>query len=129
MVRNRPLSPHLQIYRLPLNALLSIAHRITGLVLSLGTLVVIYVLYMAATGPGSFEPVHRALTSWPGQGALWLFVYALYFHMCTGVRHLVWDSGVGFAPSQVRRTGWAVLGVSLLLTASTIILTPAVYGS
>ena len=114
-----PLSPHLQIYRLPLTALLSISHRITGLLLALGALLLIYVLAAAAAGPESYQTAQAFVVSWFGQLLLFLFTFALYFHLCNGIRHLVWDVGYGFDKETVDVTSYVVLGVTIVLTLTT----------
>ena len=113
--RVRPLSPHLQIYRLPLSAALSIAHRITGAALALGMSFLVYVLWAAALGPAAYADARAALGSWPGQALLFAFTYALFFHLCNGIRHLFWDAGLGFDPQVARRSAWWVLGASVVL--------------
>lgn len=116
--RARPLSPHLQIYRLPLSAALSIAHRITGAALALGVLFLVYLLWAAALGPAAYADARLMIASWPGQALLFAFTYALFFHLCSGIRHLFWDAGLGFEPAVARRSGWVVLGVSLALSVA-----------
>lgn len=115
----RPLSPHLQIYRLPLTALLSIAHRITGAFLVLGVALLAYVLIAAASGPQAYQSAHALVASWFGQLLLFLWTFALYFHFCNGIRHLVWDVGFGFELDVVGRTAWAVIIASGGLTVIT----------
>ena len=119
----RPLSPHLQVYRLPFTALLSITHRLTGLALSLGAVLLIGLLLAAAAGPESYAPVHALARSWAGQAVLLAFTFALYFHMANGVRHLFWDVGYGFELATADKTGIAVVVVALALTAMTWLLT------
>ncbi len=99
----RPLSPHLQIYRLPLTALLSITHRITGVVLSLGLICLIGIL-MAVAGQGqAYDSVHSFLNGRLGQGLLLLWLLALFVHFCHGIRHLIWDTTCGFDRSLLTR--------------------------
>ena len=88
-----PTSPHLQIYRLPLTALLSITHRITGVILSFGCLLLVWILAAAADSPAAYEAFVPHLSAWYGQLFLLGFVFALYLHFCNGVRHLIWDAG------------------------------------
>lgn len=113
----RPLSPHLQIYRLPFDALLSISHRLSGLVLSLGAVFLVYVLYAGARGPESFRTVHALLGAWPGRLFLFVVSYAFLFHLCTGVRHLLWDAGWGLDLRAAERSGWVAVAAAGLLTA------------
>jgi succinate dehydrogenase / fumarate reductase cytochrome b subunit len=114
-----PLSPHLQIYRLPLTALLSIIHRATGVVLSLGSLILVWVLAAAANGPGAFEPAYQHLASWYGQVFLFGMTFSLYLHFCNGIRHLFWDVGLGFELETVNKTAKLVFVLATALTIAT----------
>src|SRR5690348_15437891 len=86
----RPLSPHLQVYRLPLTAVMSITHRITGVGLSLGLIVVTVWLVAAAYGPEAYDAFAGFMVSWLGLLILLGFSLALFFHLCNGIRHLLW---------------------------------------
>ena len=114
-----PLSPHLQVYRLPITALLSISHRITGVFLALGVLLLFYVLVAATAGPQAYQGAHAFVASWFGQLVLFLFTLALYFHFCNGIRHLIWDVGYGFELETIDKSAYIVLGVSIVLTLIT----------
>ena len=114
--RPRPLSPHLQIYRLPFTAVLSISHRLSGLALSAGTLVLVYWLLAAAAGPEAYASAQALLGSWLGRIVLLVFSFSLFFHLCNGVRHLFWDAGLGFELKTADASGNAVLVVSAALT-------------
>ncbi len=116
---NRPLSPHLQIYRLPLAAMLSIAHRATGVFLSIGTLLLVYWLLAIAAGPEAYVSARETLGSWFGLFLLFLWSLALFFHLCNGIRHLFWDAGHGFELETVNLTGKAVLVAAVVLTLIT----------
>jgi succinate dehydrogenase / fumarate reductase cytochrome b subunit len=116
---SRPLSPHLQVYRLPLVAVLSITHRITGVALSAGTLLLAIWLGSAAYGPDAFDQVSDLLGSWLGLLILFGFTLAFYFHLCNGIRHLTWDVGRGFELPTVRRSNRLVILGTLLLTLLT----------
>lgn len=116
---NRPLSPHLQIYRLPMLAILSITHRMTGVALSVGTLLLVYWLYAAASGPESFDYAQGIFGSMLGQLVLFIFTLALFYHMCNGIRHLFWDMGYGFKLADADRSGRIVIGVTVVLTILT----------
>ena len=118
----RPLSPHLQVYRLPLTAVLSISHRFTGVFLSLGTLLLIIVLVAAASGLEAYNTIHAFVSSWLGQLLLFLWTYALFFHLSNGVRHLIWDIGYGFELNVAEKTAWSVVIVSTALTVITWII-------
>jgi succinate dehydrogenase / fumarate reductase cytochrome b subunit len=116
---NRPLSPHLQVYRLPLVAILSITHRITGVALSAGTILLALWLGSAAYGPEAYDQVSALLGSPIGLIILFGFSAAFYYHLCNGVRHLVWDVGQGFELPTVRRSNILVLLGAAVLTAGT----------
>ena len=114
--RERPLSPHLLIYRPQITSALSITHRFAGVALSFGALVLTYWLTSAAYGPEAFARAQSFLGSWFGRLVLFGLTFSLVFHLCNGVRHLAWDVGWGFEMSQLRTTGWLVVAGSLLLT-------------
>ncbi|MDH3713318.1 MAG: succinate dehydrogenase, cytochrome b556 subunit [Gammaproteobacteria bacterium] len=118
----RPLSPHLQVYRLPLTAVVSIIHRLTGLVIVLGAVLLIVVLFSVAAGPQSYATAQAALDSWIGRLLLIGLTLALYFHLCNGVRHLFWDIGYGFELETVDRTALATAVGALVLTSATWLL-------
>ncbi len=113
---NRPLSPHLQVYRPQITSVLSILHRITGVALGLGAVGLVVWLVAAASGAGAFATVQGLVQSWPGQVVVFGFTWALFYHLCNGIRHLFWDIGMGFSLPVARRSGWAVVGASFLLT-------------
>lgn len=116
----RPLSPHLQIYKLPLAALISITHRLTGLFLTAGTVLLVYWLAAIAGGPESYATAQAVLGSWFfGKPILFVWSFALYFHLCNGIRHLVWDAGYGFELNSVDASGNAVIVGSAVLTLGT----------
>lgn len=120
--RQRPLSPHLQIYRLPLNAILSISHRLTGIVLALGSALVVFMLMSAAAGAEAYQTAHAIASHWSGRIVLFLFTLALFYHLCAGIRHLVWDAGYGYSLEAARRGSIAVLAGAAALTILTWIL-------
>lgn len=122
-MKSRPLSPHLQVYRLPLTALLSISHRMTGVLLSLGLLAIAGFLAIAADGADTYGMAMGWLDSPPGRIALWLWIYALLFHACHGVRHLVWDTGRGLARQDQLRHNLVEMALSVLLTAAALVYT------
>jgi len=105
----RPLSPHLQIYRWYLTMALSIAHRATGIALAAGLALLSWWLLALAHGPEAFAVVQGVIDSWLGVLVLFLYTFALFFHLGNGVRHLVWDFGYGFDVDVARRSGIAVL--------------------
>ncbi len=113
---DRPLSPHLQVYKWGLHMALSILHRATGIALGVGTLLIAWWLIAIASGPDAFEQVHICLGSWIGKLVLFGFTWALMLHLCNGVRHLVWDTGHGFELSTVRMSNQLVVWGSVVLT-------------
>lgn len=115
----RPLSPHLQIYRLPLAAWLSITHRITGIGLAIGTVLLVYWLASAAFGPAAYAKASAFLDSPIGLFFLAGFSAALFYHLCNGIRHLFWDMGKNFEIKQTNVANWLVLLGTVVLTAGT----------
>lgn len=113
---NRPLSPHLQIYRLPFTALTSICHRISGTLLAAGSLVLVYWVVAVASGPQAYAGAQAVLGSLPVQLLMFLWTFALFYHLCNGIRHLFWDAGYGFELETAQRSGQAVIGAAALLT-------------
>jgi succinate dehydrogenase / fumarate reductase cytochrome b subunit len=112
---DRPLSPHLQIYRPQITSVLSILHRMTGVGMALGAVLVVWWLLAAATGAAYFETVDGLITSWIGTLVMMGCSWALCYHFLNGIRHLVWDAGYGFDLETVDRTGMAVAAGSGLL--------------
>lgn len=117
MAKARPLSPHLQIYRLPLPALLSITHRITGVVLSTGTVLLALWLIALAQGPETFATAMMIISHPLGQIVLFGYSVALFYHMCNGIRHLNWDRGSGLEIEAVYRSGKITIASAVCLTA------------
>lgn len=112
----RPLSPHLQVYAWQITNTLSILHRATGLVLSLGALVLAWWLMAVAGGEQAYADARAVLGSVWFKPLLVLFAFCFFYHLANGIRHLVWDFGAGFERAQIRRSGWSVVAVSVLLT-------------
>ncbi len=115
----RPLSPHLQVYKLPLTALMSITHRVTGAGLAVGTLLVTAFLLAAASGEQYYNIVMGLATSPLGKIILFLWSAALYFHMCNGIRHMFWDMGKNLDKASAMRSNYYVLIFAFILTAGT----------
>ena len=113
---NRPLSPHLQVYRLPLTAKMSILHRITGAGLTLGALLVVWQFIGAAISPSYSNVVDGLLSSILGQLILIGSLWALSYHTLNGIRHLWWDIGRGFDLEFTDKANYVVLGGSVVLT-------------
>ncbi|PHQ66779.1 MAG: succinate dehydrogenase, cytochrome b556 subunit [Sneathiella sp.] len=118
----RPLSPHLQIYKLQITMLTSITHRITGVALGVGTLLLTWWLIAAASGPDAYATVSAFIGSWFGQLVLFGFTWALFYHLCNGIRHLFWDMGKGFELPVMRKTGMIAIIASVVLTLLTWII-------
>ncbi|HKK02886.1 MAG TPA: succinate dehydrogenase, cytochrome b556 subunit [Gammaproteobacteria bacterium] len=114
---NRPLSPHLQIYRPQITSVLSISHRISGIVLTAGLLLLVYWLAALAAGDTAYAAALAVLGAWPVKLLLFLGSFAFFYHFANGLRHLWWDSGRGFEISEVNASGWVVLVAATLLTA------------
>ncbi len=112
----RPLSPHLSIYRPMLTMMMSIAHRITGAALYVGTLLLVWYLVAAASGEASFATVSWFMRSFLGQLVLLGFTFALLHHFFGGVRHLIWDSGYGFEHPMRERLAQGTLICSTVFT-------------
>jgi succinate dehydrogenase / fumarate reductase cytochrome b subunit len=113
---NRPLSPHLQVYSPQITSVLSILHRITGVVMSLGALLLAYWLMARASCPVAYAGALEVLGSVPVMLILFAVSYCFFYHLCNGLRHLAWDAGWGFELPQVYASGWAVVIASLVLT-------------
>ena len=113
---NRPISPHLQVYRPQLTSVLSILHRITGVALAVGTILLVYWLIAAASGPEAFASAEALIGSWLGRILLFGWTFALYFHLTNGIRHLFWDAGFGFELKTVYASGWTVVALAAILT-------------
>lgn len=114
--RSRPLSPHLQVYRLQWTMLFSITHRITGVGLALGTVLVVWWLAALAVGPAYFAAVQSILGSWIGRLLIFGWTWAAFYHLCNGIRHLFWDMGRGFEIPSARASGMTVAAMSVVLT-------------
>ena len=117
--QNRPLSPHLQIYRPQMTSVLSITHRLTGVALALGTLLFVYWLVAAASGAEAYETARGLISSWFGRLLLFGWSLALFYHLFNGIRHLFWDAGIGYELPDAQRSGWAVLAATVILTVIT----------
>jgi succinate dehydrogenase / fumarate reductase cytochrome b subunit len=113
---NRPLSPHLDIYRWEISNTLSILHRMTGVMRSVGALVMVGWLVSVVAGPQAYSFVTDALNSIIGRLMLLGWSFCFFYHLANGVRHLFWDIGAGFEKTTARRSGWAVMFLSTLMT-------------
>lgn len=117
---NRPLSPHLQVYKPQINSAMSIFHRVTGVGNSIGAVLVAWWFIAAAAGRDSFGFIDGLLTSWLGHVLLIGFAFSLCYHLCTGVRHLVWDLGYGFEIEEIKLSSYVVLGAAGILAIGLI---------
>ena len=113
---NRPLSPHLQVYRPQLTSVMSISHRISGFLLSLGMIVVVLWVLALAAGPESFDRVNSLLATPLGLIALVVWTFSLFYHLFNGVRHLLWDAGWLLDLRGAYASGWIVLGATIIAT-------------
>ncbi|MGI9333349.1 MAG: succinate dehydrogenase, cytochrome b556 subunit [Gammaproteobacteria bacterium] len=125
----RPLSPHLQVYKPQLTSVMSIVHRITGIVLSIGLLFLLYWLAALAGGESTYAQAQALLGSWFGRVVLFGFTVALFYHLCNGIRHLFWDVGYGFELPVAYASGKIVLVATAVLTLLTWIVAFAMNAS
>ena len=114
--QNRPLSPHLQVYKPQLTSVMSIMHRATGIALAVGTLLLVFWLIAAATGERTFGDIQAFNASLIGKLLLFGWSFALFYHLCNGIRHLFWDAGKGFGLEAAYRNGRLVVVASIALT-------------
>ena len=112
----RPLSPHLQVYRPQWTSVLSILHRGTGIIMAIGALLLAWWLWAVAAGPDGYRIAHGFFASWPGKLLLFAWTLCTFYHLCNGIRHLVWDAGHGFELSTAYLSGKIVVAASLGLT-------------
>ncbi len=126
--RNRPLSPHLQVYKPQITSILSITHRITGVALVFGALVLTYWLMSATYGAEAFATAQALIGSWFGRLVMLGVVFSLWYHLANGIRHLAWDAGWGFEMPQLKASGLAVVAVAVVLTLATFVVAYSVGG-
>ena len=115
----RPLSPHLQVYRLPLTAKMSILHRMTGVALALGSILIATFLIAGALGEDQYNIVMSLLQSKIGIIIMFGWSLALFYHLCNGIRHMFWDAGVGVDEKSANATSAVVILLTLVLTVAT----------
>jgi succinate dehydrogenase / fumarate reductase cytochrome b subunit len=118
---NRPISPHLQVYKLPVTGVISITHRMTGVLLSAGLIFFVYIISSLAGGASSYAAMQALMSLWLIKLIYWGFIYALFFHLCHGVRHLIWDTGKSFDRDTLSRYAIIELSASLVLTLITLL--------
>jgi succinate dehydrogenase / fumarate reductase cytochrome b subunit len=114
--RERPLSPHLSIYRWPITMTLSILHRVTGVALSIGFVLLAAWLLSAAAGADAHDRFAELMQSAGGRVVLTLLSLAFFYHLANGVRHLIWDLGYGFEIREANASSWVVIVSAILLT-------------
>jgi succinate dehydrogenase cytochrome b subunit len=114
--RERPLAPHLQVYRWQLTSVLSILHRATGVALGAGMIVLLWWLFAAASGAEAYRFFEGFARSPLGLLVLFLWTASFFYHLCNGIRHLAWDCGWGFELKSTYRSGWAVVAAAAALT-------------
>ncbi len=113
----RPMSPHLQVYKPQLTSVLSIANRASGIATSIGTLLLVWWLVAAASGPAPFATVQHFLANPVGLILLFGWTLGLAYHFFGGLRHLAWDAGFGFSLPATNRSGWAAVIATIAATA------------
>ena len=119
---DRPLSPHLQVYRPQLTSITSILTRLTGNALIIAALLVVWWLLAAATGPEYFAMANAVVTSWFGDLVFTLSLWAIWYHYLAGLRHLVYDSGKGLEIETAEKLGIACIAGSVIMTIITLII-------
>lgn len=120
--RPRPLSPHLDVYKPQYTSMTSIFHRATGAFLSIGSVLIVLWLWAAAYNPEYFVSLSQCFASLPGQIILIGFTIAFYYHLANGVRHLVWDAGIGYSLPAAYRSAWMVILFTVVCSALTWVL-------
>jgi len=119
-MNQRPLSPHLGVYKFMYTMSLSILHRITGCAAAVGFLLFVWWLMALASGPAAYASAMSALGSPLAKLLLVGFTFSFVYHFCNGIRHLVWDTGRGLERAQARRSGAVVVVAALLLTSAAV---------
>ncbi len=117
-IRERPLSPHLQVYRWQITMTMSILHRVTGVGLTIGALGLAWWLLALAAGGATYAHASALIASPVGLLLLFGFSLSLVYHLLNGIRHLMWDMGWGFDIPETYRSGWAVALLTVVFTAA-----------
>ena len=116
-MRARPLSPHLSVYRFAHNMALSISHRISGLYMAAGLLVLVWWITAAASTESAYAEAARLLSHWSARLLLLGWLLAFCYHLANGIRHLVWDAGLGLEKQQARRSSAVVVTITVVMFA------------
>ena len=116
MSRQRPLSPHLQIYKPQITSMLSILHRATGIALSIGSVILVLWILALTFGENTYLMFSNLINNWFGKLIIFGFTFALFYHLSNGIRHLFWDAGYGYDLKHAFISGVSVIISSLLLT-------------
>ncbi|MFK8015097.1 MAG: succinate dehydrogenase, cytochrome b556 subunit [Gammaproteobacteria bacterium] len=124
----RPLSPHLQVYRPQITSMTSIAHRISGVLLAIGLLFLVYWLQAVASGPESFASASVFFRSVLGRLILFGVAVSFFYHFANGIRHLAWDTGRGLDIETARKSGYFVIALTLALTGLFYLFAYGVFG-
>ena len=119
MNRPRPLSPHLQVYKPQLTSILSILHRGTGIVLSIGSIFLVSWILVLTLGESAYQIYSQLVNNWFGKLVIFGFTFGLFYHLSNGIRHLFWDAGYGYDLKDAYISGFAVIFSSLSLTLIT----------
>ena len=118
----RPTSPHLQIYKPQITSVLSIIHRFTGIFLGIGMILLTWWLFSITIGPEMYQRTLDIISSWIGLSILFSFIASFFYHLFNGVRHLIWDAGIGFEIKTVTMTGWLIIFLSIIISLLTLFL-------
>ena len=119
MNRPRPLSPHLQVYKPQLTSILSILHRGTGIVLSIGSIFLVSWILVLTLGESAYQIYSKLVNNWFGKLVIFGFTFGLFYHLSNGIRHLFWDAGYGYDLKDAYISGFAVIFSSISLTLIT----------
>jgi len=120
-LRERPLSPHLSIYKPQITSVMSIMHRITGIFLLLGLFLDVAFIFALVCGEESFNSMVAFINSFFGKLIMTGFIFSLYYHLCNGIRHMFWDMGKGINIPCVKKSGILVFAISITASIATLI--------
>ena len=113
--KNKPLSPHLTIYKPQITSIMSISHRFSGMVQSIGNVIIFMFFILVLAGEKYYNLSMFFFNSYLGKAFTFLYIFSLCYHMCNGVRHLAWDLGYGFELKNVNYTGYATISIAVIL--------------